>query len=124
MDDVSYGTVRDWVAARRRQIWIESGRGQAQAFVLQSHQPGAEGEVDFGVVAIHLAGQMTVCTLFSFRLSPSGRAVHRVFVTAGQEACLEGHVHAFTVIGGVPFGKVRYDNLNLDPWMGGCRSAR
>ena len=34
-----------------------------------------------------------------------------VFATAGQEAFLEGHTHAFTVLGGVPFGQIRYDNL-------------
>lgn len=34
-----------------------------------------------------------------------------VTLSAGQEAFLEGHVHAFSVLGGVPTGKVRYDNL-------------
>jgi hypothetical protein len=37
--------------------------------------------------------------------------VHRVFASGGQEAFFEGHVHAFRVLGGVPTGKVRYDNL-------------
>jgi transposase len=37
--------------------------------------------------------------------------VHRVFASCGQEAFLEGHVHALSVLGGVPTGKVRYDNL-------------
>ncbi|MEU1726221.1 hypothetical protein [Nonomuraea sp. NPDC005692] len=40
-----------------------------------------------------------------------GQAVHRVLATGGQEAFFEGHVHAFRVLGGVPTGKVRYDNL-------------
>jgi hypothetical protein len=35
----------------------------------------------------------------------------RIFASGGQEAFLEGHVHAFRVLGGVPTGKVRYDNL-------------
>lgn len=34
-----------------------------------------------------------------------------VFASAGQEAFFEGHVHALNVLGGVPTGKVRYDNL-------------
>jgi hypothetical protein len=34
-----------------------------------------------------------------------------VFASCGQEAFLEGHVHAFSVLGGIPTGKVRYDNL-------------
>ncbi len=32
-------------------------------------------------------------------------------MSGGQEAFFEGHVHAFEVLGGVPFGKIRYDNL-------------
>lgn len=54
---------------------------------------------------------MTKCFLFVLRLSYSGKAVHRVTASAGQEAYFEGHVHAFRVLGGVPTGKVRYDNL-------------
>lgn len=109
--DVSYQMVKKYVAARRPEIWAEAGRGPVKAFVPQSHQPGAEAEVDFGDVAVRLAGQQVTCCLFSLRLSYSGKAVHRVFASGGQEAFLEGHVHAFTVLGGVPFGKIRYDNL-------------
>jgi transposase len=35
----------------------------------------------------------------------------KIFASGGQEAFLEGHVHAFRVLGGLPTGKVRYDNL-------------
>ena len=45
------------------------------------------------------------------RLSCSGRSAHRAFATQGQEAFLEGHVHAFERLGGVPVDKIRYDNL-------------
>ncbi|MEU0343907.1 hypothetical protein ABZ092_34390 [Streptomyces bobili] len=51
------------------------------------------------------------CYLFSFRLTYSGKAVHPVFASAGQEAFFEGHVHALRLLGGVPRGRVRYDNL-------------
>jgi len=51
------------------------------------------------------------CHLFSLRMSYSGKAVHRASATGGQEAFSEGHVHAFQVLGGVPAGKIRYDNL-------------
>lgn len=37
--------------------------------------------------------------------------MHRISASAGQEAFFEGHTHAFQVLGGVPAGKVRYDNL-------------
>ena len=49
--------------------------------------------------------------LFTFRLSNSGRAVHRAFVNQAQEAFLEGHLEAFRILGGVPTVHVRYDNL-------------
>jgi transposase len=109
--EVSYQMVRAYVAERRPQIRFEAGRGLGEGFVPQSHRPGAEAEVDFGDVTIRLAGEQVKCCLFSLRMSYSGRAVHRVFASGGQEAFFEGHVHAFRVLGGVPTGKVRYDNL-------------
>jgi hypothetical protein len=60
---------------------------------------------------VRLAGVMTKCYLFVLRMSYSGRAVHRVFATCGQEAFLEGHVHAFAVLGGVE-GEVGYFRRN------------
>ncbi|WP_461017514.1 IS21 family transposase [Streptomyces daliensis] len=111
-DDLTYGIVRAYVAERREEIRFAAGRGVAKAFVPQSHRPGAEAEVDFGDVTIRLAGEQVKCSLFSFRLSYSGKAVHRVSASGGQEAFFEGHVHALRVLGGVPTGKVHYDNLN------------
>ena len=108
--ELSYSTVRDYVARRRPQIAVEAGRA-AEGFVPQSHEPGAEGEVDFADLWIDLAGRRTKVALFTLRLSYSGKAVHRVFPTQGQEAFLEGHVHAFETLGGLPVGKLRYDNL-------------
>lgn len=113
---VSYWTVRDYVARRRPEIWEEAGRGPARAFVPQHHPPGQDAEVDFGELWVRLAGVMTKCYLFVLRLSYSGKAVHRVFATCGQEAFLEGHVHAFGVLGGIPAGQVRYDNLKPAVW--------
>lgn len=111
MEGISYATVCDYVAWRRPQIRVEAGRDPPQMFVPQSHHPGDEAEVDFGEVWVDLAGRHTCCYLFTLRLSYSGKAVHRVFASCGQEAFLEGHAHAFTVLGGVPTGKIRYDNL-------------
>jgi len=112
MEGVSYGRVRDYIARRRPEIWEEEGRGPPKVFIPQTHRPGQEAEVDFGDVYVMLGGVRTLCTLFCFRLSFSGKAVHRVFASEGQEAFFEGHVHAFNVLGGVPAGKVRYDNLS------------
>lgn len=111
MDDVSYQVVRAYVAKRKPEIRVEAGRGPAQVFIEQSHLAGAEAEVDFGEVAVRLRGELVKCHLFCMRLSFSGKAVHRVFASGGQEAFFEGHEHAFRVLGGVPFGKIRYDNL-------------
>jgi transposase len=108
---VSYPVVRAYVAERKPQIRVEAGRGPAEVFVPQSHRPGAEAEVDFGEVVVRLAGQDVGCFLFCLRLSFSGKAVHRVSLSGGQEAFFEGHEHAFRVLGGVPAGKIRYDNL-------------
>lgn len=60
---------------------------------------------------MELRGARVVLYLFSLRMSCSGRSVQWVFASGGQEAFLEGHVHAFTQLGGVPHGKIRYDNL-------------
>lgn len=109
--DVSYPMVRRYVADRKPQIAVVAGKAPIEAFIPQTHPPGMEAEVDFGDVAVRLAGEMVTCYLFSFRLSYSGKAVHRVFASAGQETFFEGHVHALRVLGGVPRGRVRYDNL-------------
>ncbi|WP_186315731.1 IS21 family transposase [Catellatospora sichuanensis] len=111
MIDVSYAVVRAYVADRKPKIRAEAGRGPIDVFFPQTHRPGAEAEVDFGEVAVNLRGELVTCLLFALRLSFSGKTVHRIFISGGQEAFLEGHVHAFTTLGGVPTGKIRYDNL-------------
>ena len=113
---VSYSAVRDYVARRRPEVAEEEGRGPARVFIPRHHPPGQHAEVDFGEFWVRLAGVMTKCYLFVLRMSYSGKAVHRVFATCGQEAFLEGHVHAFSVLGGVPAGQVRYDNLTAAVW--------
>ena len=111
--DVSYSYVARYVSRRRPEI--EAGaKGQAETlegFVPQLKEPGAEAEVDFGPVTVELDGRDAACHLFAYRLSYSGRAVHRVYASCAQEALLEGHVTAFEVTGGVPREHIRYDNL-------------
>jgi hypothetical protein len=81
---VTYWMVRTYVAARRPQIRVEAGRGPAKAFVPQSHQPAAaEVRVDFAS---------------DLRLRWAGGVPGRARV------CLPGR-------GGIPAGKIRYDNL-------------
>ena len=110
-DEISYPMVRAYVAIRREEVRVEAGRGPVNAFIPQTHIPGAEAEVDFGDVTVRLAGELVVCYLFAFRLSYSGKSVHRISASAGQEAFFEGHVHALNTLGGVPTGRARYDNL-------------
>jgi hypothetical protein len=88
---VSYSYVATYVHRRRAQITVErAGRaGVLAGFVPQQRAPGAEAEVDFTDVWVNLAGQMTKCFLFTLRLSHSGKAVHRVFGTQGQEAFMQ-----------------------------------
>lgn len=90
MADVSYPVVRAYVAVRGPQIRIEAGRGPVNVFVPQVHRPGVEAEVDFGEVVVNLRGEPVTCMLFAFRMSFSGKSVHRIFASGGQEAFLEG----------------------------------
>jgi hypothetical protein len=78
--------------------------------VPQTHEPGAEAEVDFGEFYAMLGGVWLKLWMFVMRLSHSGRAFHVAFATQAQEAFLQGHVLAFTHFGAAP-GRIRYDNL-------------
>lgn len=74
---LSYSTVRQYVKKRRPELEREAGTSTADVFIPQEHAPGAEAEVDFGEVWVDLAGVRTKCYIFAFRLSYSGKAVHR-----------------------------------------------
>ena len=111
---VSYSYVAKYVRRRRPAIEAEdrSRAGSLAGFVPQAKEPGREAGVDFGDVSVELAGEISRCFMFGFRLSCSGKGVHRVFASQAQEAFLEGHVAAFETVGGVPRGHIRYDNLS------------
>ena len=110
---VSYSSVAKYVR-RRPEVEAEARAraGSVAGFVPQAREPGAEAQVDFGDVFVELDGVLARCWMFAFRLSSSGKAVHRVYASQAQEAFLEGHVNAFAVMGGVPWRQVRYDNLS------------
>src|SRR5665811_1837342 len=99
-------TVSRYVARRR----VELDLVHTEVFIPQTHEPGAEAEVDFGEFYMTIAGQLLKVWMFVMRLSHSGRAFHVAYGTQAQEAFLEGHVLAFQHFGGVP-GRIRYDNL-------------
>lgn len=109
----SYSTVLNYVNERRREIAEDERerRRHLEGFVPQQHAPSAEAEVDFAEVWVRLAGEPVQCALFTLRLSFSGKAIHRVYASQGQEAFMEGHIEAFRALGGVPTRHIRYDNL-------------
>jgi len=111
---VSYSYVCQYAGPRRAEIEAEAraAAGSVAGFVPQAKEPGAEAEVDFGPVSIVLGDDQVACHLFAYRLSYSGKGVHRVYASCAQEAFLEGHVTAFEVTGGVPWRHIRYDNLS------------
>lgn len=106
-------TVYAYVAMRRPELVAElrEQRRHLEGMVPQQHVPGEEAEVDFADVWVRVAGKVMKCHLFTLRLSYSGKAVHRVFLSEGQEAFMEGHVEAFRTLGGIPTRHIRYDNL-------------
>ena len=99
-DNLSYSTVRDYVARRRPQIAAEAGKPLEAGCVPQTHPPAAEAEVDFHDLWVILQGVKVKTALFTMRLSYSGRAAHRASLSQGQEAFLEAHVYAFGRLGG------------------------
>jgi len=103
---VSEGTVSRYVARRR----VELDLVKVEVCIPQTHEPGAEAEVDFGEFYYAFGGQQVKCWMFVMRLSHCGRAFHIAYGTQAQEAFLEGHVLAFQHFGGVP-ARIRYDNL-------------
>ena len=103
---ISSSTVRAFVAVVR----AEQSANVARIPIVQTHELGAEAEVDFGEFFAIVDGVEMKLQLFAMRLSASGKAFHRAFVTCAQEAFLEGHARAFEYFGGVP-GRIRYDNL-------------
>jgi len=99
-------TVSRHVARRK----VELGLDRVEVAVPQTHEPGAEAEVDFGEFYATVAGVWMKLWMFVMRLSCSGEAFHVAFATQAQEAFLQGHVLGFEHFGAVP-GRIRYDNL-------------
>jgi transposase len=104
---VAESTVRAFVAKVKAELARDAGR----VTVPQEHAPGEEAEVDFGEFQTFMDGALLRLWLFVMRLSHSGRGFALAFAHQAQEAFFEGHVRAFAHFGGVPAGRIRYDNL-------------
>ena len=87
-----------YVASRRAELGLDN----TEVMVPQSHEPGAEAEVDFGEFHAVIAGALAKLWMFVMRLSCSGRAFHVAFVTgtgpspSGSSPCaaITGSTHS------------------------------
>jgi hypothetical protein len=89
---VAYTTLNDYLRVRRPQIKDGANRARMlhEGMVPQFYLPGEEAEVDFAEVWVRVDGKPLQCQMFTLRLSHSGKAVHQIFSTAGQEASCRG----------------------------------
>jgi len=108
--DLKYDTVKVYVRLRRPEILAAQEKPADEVMIVAEHTPGQDSQVDFGESQVIIGGVEQKAHLFHFRLSNSGKAVHRGYPTEAQEAFLAGHVDTIKVIGGVP-AMIRYDNL-------------
>ena len=73
------------LGGRRSGLRPVAGRWRASCRSRISRAPKG---IDFGDVTIRLGGEQVKCCLFSFRMFYSGKAVHRIFASGGQEVLL------------------------------------
>jgi transposase len=111
IEEEGAGVAESSVRALVAQLKVEIGADRMQVSVPQTHPPAEEAEVDFGEFTAVIAGVSMSLFMFCLRLSHSGKAVHVAYANQTQESFLDGHVRAFEVLGGVPTGMIRYDNL-------------
>jgi transposase len=91
------------VVARRRRVLKE-------AFIPLEFQLGHQFQFDWGEADVVLRGQKTRVYLFCIQLSASRKKFVRAYFHERQEAFLDGFVHAFEYLGGVPAEGI-FDNL-------------
>jgi transposase len=98
-----YTVVREFVAKERLR--------QQEVFVPLAHPPG-RAQVDFGEADIYLGGVKTRIHYFCLDLPHSDAIFVKAYPAETTEAFLDGHVTAFTWLGGVP-QSVLYDNTKI-----------
>ena len=99
----SYTTVKDYVRERQ-------ARGQ-EMFVPLLHPPG-HAQVDFGEAVAVIGGVRQAIHIFCLDLPHSDAGFVRAYPAERTEAFLDGHVAAFSFLGGVP-RSILYDNTKL-----------
>lgn len=90
----SASNIRKIVAKRRKQI--------QEVFIPLDFQLGHQFQFDWGEADIILQGRTQRIFLFCVQLSASRMRFVRVYLHEKQEAFLDGFVHAFEFLGGVP----------------------
>jgi transposase len=99
---VGITTVRDYLREKRRK--------EAEVFVPLVHRPGDEAQVDFFEVTVEEGGYRRKVWKFVMRLMYSAKDFVWLYDRADQLSFLDGHVRAFSYLGGVP-RRIVYDNL-------------
>ncbi|MBT2700902.1 IS21 family transposase [Bacillus sp. ISL-40] len=90
----SASNIRKIVAKRRQQI--------QEVYIPLDFQLGHQFQFDWGEADIILQGRTQRINLFCVQLSASRMRFVRAYLHAKQEAFLDGFVHAFEFLGGVP----------------------
>lgn len=93
-----------------RQHLRERRRRKAEVFVPLIHRAGDEAQIDFFEVVVELGGEWLKVWEFLLRLMYSGREFAWLYQRCDQLSFLDGHVRAFSYLGGVP-RRCIYDNL-------------
>ena len=93
-----------------KELMAERKRRAQEVFVPLVYRPGDLGEVDFFEVLVDIAGARSKAWMFLLRLMHSGRDFAWLYPRQDQVCFLDGHVRAFTHLGGVP-QRLLYDNL-------------
>ena len=101
--DGGYTTVKDYVREHRRQT--------REMFVPLSHPPG-HAQCDFGEALVVIGGVERKAHCFVIDLPHSDGCFVKAYPAETTEAFLDGHVSAFSFLGGVP-RSILYDNTKL-----------
>jgi len=96
-------TIRKYIGQVPREL-------HSEVFIPLSYAPGQTTQVDFGEAHAIIGGRQTKSQLFCMKLGYSKQPVAVAMPNQSQESFFEGHVRAFTFLGGVP-KEIVYDNL-------------
>jgi transposase len=108
----------------RRYLRQKKRTSGQEAFFPLVFSPGEEGQVDWGVADVWLAGLLVTVHLFCLRLCYSRATYVRAYLCEKLECFLDGHVRAFGFLGGSARTNA-YDNLKTAvTWVGSSRERR